>query len=304
VEATVVVDGGAPVTVASIDDDADLWHALVLAVRDYLGKTGQRRAVVGLSGGIDSALVATIAAAALGPGNVTALLLPSRYSSEGSLTDARALAKNVGLGAAIEVPIGAAHDVLARTIAPALGAEPRGVADENLQSRVRGILLMAHANSTGDFLLATSNKSELATGYSTLYGDMCGALAVLGDVTKTRVYDLARWINAHPGAGGFRVAPIPEASITKPPSAELRPGQTDQDTLPPYDVLDAIIERYVDLEQSIDRIVAETHLDRRLVTETARRIDRAEFKRFQAPISPKVTARAFGRGRPFPLVMG
>jgi NAD+ synthetase len=276
----------------------DLYRALVLGIRDYCGKTGHRDVLVGLSGGIDSALTATRAAAALGPEHVPGVIMPSRYSSPGSIDDARALGERLGLPECERLDIESAH----RTLRDTLG-DVEGLTDENLQARVRGILLMARSNASGALLLATSNKSELAMGYATLYGDMCGALAVLGDVLKTQVYALARWINEHPDLAGFDRAPIPEPSITKPPSAELRPDQTDQDSLPPYDVLDQIVRRHVQLEQSADRIIAETGLDPALVQDIVVRIDRAEYKRFQSAIIPKVTQRAFGRGRPMPLVM-
>jgi NAD+ synthase/NAD+ synthase (glutamine-hydrolysing) len=195
------------------------------------------------------------------------------------------------------------------TIDPVLGEQVNGVPDENIQSRLRGLILMACSNATGGLVLATGNKSELAVGYATLYGDMCGALAVLGDVPKTQVYRLARWINDHHGSCGFRVPPIPESTIDKPPSAELRPDQKDEDSLPPYDdslppydVLDEILHRFVDLEQSVDRIVEETSFDEQTVRRMTRLIDLNEYKRKQAALIPKVTQRAFGRGRPMPIV--
>ncbi|MCP3903808.1 MAG: NAD+ synthase [Planctomycetes bacterium] len=276
----------------------DLYHALVLGVRDYCAKTRHADVLIGLSGGIDSALTATIAAAALGPAHVHGVIMPSRYSSPESIEDARGLEERLGLPACERLDIESAHGSMRGTL-----GEVEGVTDENLQARIRGVLLMARSNASGALLLATSNKSELAMGYSTLYGDMCGAVAVIGDVLKTQVYALARWINDHPADAGFDRAPIPERSITKPPSAELRPNQTDQDSLPPYEVLDAIVERHVQLEHAADRIIAETEHDPALVEDIVRRIDRAEYKRFQSAIIPKVTQRAFGRGRPMPLVM-
>jgi NAD+ synthase (glutamine-hydrolysing) len=281
----------------------ELFHALRVGVRDYCHKTGHRAALVGLSGGIDSALTATIAAAALGPGNVRGITMPSRYSSRGSIDDSKELAANLGLAGCDEVPIDAAHQGMREMLGSTLGEQREGLTDENIQSRLRGVILMAHSNATGALVLATGNKSEYAVGYATLYGDMCGALAVLGDVLKTRVYSLSRWINADPAACGFAKPPIPETTIAKAPSAELRPDQTDQDSLPPYDVLDEIITRYLDLEQSVTRIIAETGFDDTTVCRSARLIDAAEYKRYQAAIILKVTQRAFGRGRPMPIVM-
>lgn len=284
-------------------DTALLWHALVLGVRDYCRKTGFKRVVLGVSGGIDSALTATIASAALGPTNVLGVAMPGRYSSPGSLIDAHQLARNLGIEY-VEAPISEPHGVMSQMLQPvyrAIGADGQeyrnDLTDENLQSRLRGITTMAISNKTGALLLTTGNKSELAVGYCTLYGDMNGGLAVLSDVTKADVYRLSNWINAHPQAGGFTSAPIPESSITKPPSAELRPDQTDQDTLPPYDVLDEVVDRYVEYLQSPSRIIRETGFDEALVKRITRMIDNAEFKRKQMPIGLKVTSIAFGRGR-------
>jgi len=290
------------------DDMSHLWRALVLGVRDYCRKTGFSRALIGVSGGIDSAVVAAIAAAALGPSNVLGVAMPSRYSSPGSVTDAKALADATGIGF-IEVPIREPHRVVTDLLQPAyraIGAPNAEVendlTDENLQSRLRGLSLMAISNKTGAILLTTGNKSELAVGYCTLYGDMNGGLAVLSDVPKVDVYRLARWVNANAAACGFARAPIPESTITKPPSAELRPDQKDQDSLPPYEVLDAVIERYVEKMQSPSRIARETGIDAALVAKIARMIDGAEFKRKQMPIGLKVTGVAFGRGRRRPVV--
>lgn len=281
----------------------DLFQALVLGVRDYCRKTGHTDGLVGLSGGIDSALTATIAVAALGAEHVHGVMMPSRHSSPGSITDARALATALGMRDPEEIGIDAAHGALGSALVDADGVAPENLADENIQSRLRGLILMARSNAGGALVLATSNKSELAVGYSTIYGDMCGAMAVLGDVLKTRVYQLSQWINRNHAACGFGAPPIPEASITKPPSAELRPDQTDQDSLPPYDVLDAIIERYVEHDEAIDRIIAQTGLDADLVREMAALIDSAEYKRQQAAVIFKVSQRAFGRGRPMPIVI-
>jgi NAD+ synthase (glutamine-hydrolysing) len=294
--------GPVAVEVPEVDAMDDLFQALVLGVRDYWHKTGHRTVVIGLSGGIDSAVTATIAAAALGPENVTGVMMPSRHSSVGSVEDAAALASGLGLDRTETIPIESLHRGFHDALVEALG-EPEGIIDENIQARVRGVLLMAFANAIGALVLAPSNKSEAATGYSTLYGDTCGALAVLGDVLKTRVYELAEWINAHPERCGFTGPPIPRRSIVKAPSAELRPNQTDQDTLPAYGVLDVIVERYVEREQSIAQIIEETDLDPELVRDVAGMVDRAQHKRDQMAPVLKVSPRAFGRGRPMPIAM-
>jgi NAD+ synthetase len=290
------------VAVPDIDAMDDLFQALVLGVRDYWHKTGHRRVVLGLSGGVDSALTAAIAAAALGPENVTGVMMPSRYSSPGSVEDAAELATNLGLARTETIPIESLHEGFHQALGEALGAAG-GITDENIQARVRGVLLMAFANAVDALVLVPSNKSEAATGYSTIYGDSCGALGVIGDVLKTRVYELAEWINAHPEQCGFARPPIPRRSIVKAPSAELRPNQTDQDELPPYDVLDPIVERYIEREQSIAQIIEETDLDPKLVRDVTSMIDRAQHKRDQMAPVLKVTARAFGRGRPMPIAM-
>ena len=282
----------------------EVFGALVLGVKDYCRKVGHAQVLLGISGGVDSALTATIASTALGPDNVIGLMLPSRYTSPESRRDAVAVTRNLGLSRLDEVSIESAHIAMQEALAAVLPADgTHGVVDENIQARLRGVLLMAVSNAIGALVLATGNKSELATGYCTIYGDMCGALAVLGDVTKTRVYQLARWINENHAECGFGHPPIPVASIEKPPSAELRPGQTDQDTLPPYEILDQLVERYVELEQSPQRIIDETGFDEDLVRETLAVIDRAQYKRDQAAIILKVTARTFGRGRPMPIAM-
>ncbi len=281
----------------------ELFNALVLGVRDYCHKTGNKRVVLGLSGGIDSAVVASIAAAALGSRNVTGVLMPSRYSSAGSVDDARALEANLSLAKCPQLPIESVHHAIEEVIKEHLHDQAAGITDENVQSRVRGILLMAFSNASNGLVLATGNKSEIATGYTTLYGDMCGALFVIGDVVKTRVFELARWMNENYKECGFEKPPIPDGSITKPPSAELRPNQTDQDTLPEYEVLDEIVQRFIEQEESADQIAALPHLDTDLVMKTTRMIDLAQYKRDQAAIVLKVTPRAFGRGRPMPVVM-
>ncbi len=284
-----------------------LWNALVIGVRDYCRKTGFSSCLLGLSGGIDSAVTACIAAAALGPGRTLGVAMPSRFSSEGSVTDAQSLADALAMRM-LTIPIEDGHAAMERTLAPAfaeLGADPiHGVTEENVQSRLRGLILMAISNKTGAILLTTGNKSELAVGYCTLYGDMNGGLAVLSDVTKQDVYRLAEWINANHAQAGFRQPPISRSCITKPPSAELRPNQTDQDSLPPYDTLDQIIERYVERRESPRRIVAETGFDPALVRRIVRLIDVNEYKRKQMPVGLKVTSLTFGPGRRRPIAQG
>lgn len=287
-----LADLPAPITPRITDEVADIHDALVLGIRDYLGKCGFRQAVVGLSGGIDSAVTAALAVQALGPENVTGVAMPSKYSSDHSLEDAAELARNLGIGFHV-VPIEPAVSAMTQMLTPAFGFPPHGVTEENLQARLRGVTLMAFSNQSGALVLTTGNKSELAVGYCTLYGDMCGGLAAISDVPKTDVYRLAAYINRH------RVV-IPTRTITKPPSAELRPDQTDQDTLPPYDILDAILERYIERYQSLDEIVAEG-FDRATVEYVARLINRNEYKRQQAAPGIKVTPKAFGRGRRVPI---
>jgi NAD+ synthetase len=274
---------------ASREEEA--WRALTLGLRDYMQKCGFRTAVLGLSGGIDSAVTAALAADALGPAQVTGIAMPTRYSSDHSLRDAEALARNLGIAYHV-VPIDAIFQSYLDALAPLLPGPP-GVAEENIQARVRGAVLMAHSNKHGGMLLSTGNKSELAVGYCTLYGDMCGGLAVINDVPKTLVYDLARYVNR-------RRPIIPESSITKPPSAELRPNQTDQDTLPPYDVIDAVVEGYVERGLDLEALVA-TGLDRAVVADVIGRIDRNEYKRRQAAPGLRITSKAFGVGRRFPI---
>ncbi len=292
-------------------EDEQLFKALVMGTRDYCRKTGFKKAVLGISGGIDSALTAAIGAAALGASNVTGLALPSVYSSDHSKSDAYDLAKRLGIRCAT-VPIAGPVDghravidpLFAGMELPTLGAKLPDLTEENLQSRVRGTILMAYSNRTGAIVLTTGNKSEMAVGYCTLYGDMNGGLAVLSDVGKQLVYKLSRWMNANYKACGFSVPPIPEGSITKPPSAELRPDQKDQDSLPPYEDLDQIIERYVERKQAPSTIVRETGLDEAVVRRIARLIDLAEYKRKQAAVGLKVTTVAFGSGRRVPIAQG
>jgi NAD+ synthase (glutamine-hydrolysing) len=274
--------------------DAEVWEALVLGLRDYIGKTGFQRVLLGLSGGVDSSLVAAIAVDAIGADNVVGVVMPSRFSSEGSKTDAHELAARLGirtLTIPIEGPFAATLDVLADPFADT----QFGVAEENLQARIRGNLLMALSNKFGWLVLTTGNKSEMATGYSTLYGDMAGGFAVIKDVPKTLVWELARYRNR---AAGREI--IPQAVIDKPPSAELRPNQLDTDSLPPYDLLDPILKAYVEDDRSVDEIVA-SGFDEALVQRVVKVVDRNEYKRRQAPPGIKITPRAFGRDRRLPI---
>lgn len=273
---------------------ASLYDALILGTRDYVQKCGFKRVVLGLSGGIDSAVVAAIAANALGPQSVVGVSMPSRYSSDHSQSDAAILAKNLGIELRT-IPIGPVHDVFESQLKPHFEAQAPGLAEENLQARIRGSTLMALSNKFGWLVLTTGNKSEIAVGYCTLYGDMCGGLAVISDVPKTLVYPLARFINERAGR-----EIIPSGSLTKPPSAELRPDQTDQDTLPPYGLLDAIIELYINEERSTDEIIAAGY-DAQVVQKVVRWIDMNEYKRKQMPPGLKVTSRAFGAGRRMPI---
>ncbi len=289
------------------DPMEELWRALVCGTRAYVQRTGHGGAIVGISGGIDSALVCALAVAALGSPNVLGVLMPSKWSSAGSVDDAHDLAQRLEIGT-LTLSIEGSHELLAGSLDAALQAKgPLGsaglvpVADENLQSRLRGLHVMAVSNSTGALVLSTGNKSEYAAGYTTLYGDMCGGLAPIGDVLKTDVWKLATWVNANHQRAGFARPPIPQQSVEKVPSAELRPNQTDQDTLPPYHELDAIVRHWVEEECSVQEVAQRSGLPLATVTQWTQAIDRAEFKRDQAPIILKVTARAFGRGRPMPL---
>lgn len=285
-----------------------LFKGLRLGVHDYLTKTGFAKAVVGLSGGLDSAVTAAIAVAALGAENVTGILMPGPYSSDGSETDAADLAERLGI-TTLHMPIDEGVRTIKHILDPAfdeigargLGDELPDITEENVQSRIRGLLLMAHSNRTGAMVLTTGNKSEIAVGYCTLYGDMNGGLAVISDVLKTQVFDLARWMNEHHDACGYASPPIPQSTIDKPPSAELAPDQRDDDSLPPYDALDQIIERYVELRQQPSRIAAESGLDADLVSRVVRMIDVNEYKRKQMATGLKVTHVAFGFGRRMPI---
>lgn len=288
-------------------DEADLFDALTLGVRDYLRKTGFNSALIGLSGGIDSALTAVIACAAIGPSRVHGLAMPSKYSSDHSIQDALDLASNLGMRCDIvpiqdgfeRLSIAADHYFESRGLAR-IGENLPDLTEENLQSRIRGTLLMAASNRTGSIVLTTGNKSEMAVGYCTLYGDMNGGLAVLSDVTKQWVYRLSRWINEHHGRCGFPSPPIPVRSIEKAPSAELRPNQTDQDSLPTYEVLDAIIAAAVEERKGAAAIVA-MGFDEHTVRRILRLIDIAEYKRKQAALGLKVSTVAFGSGRRWPI---
>ncbi|MBE7383450.1 MAG: NAD+ synthase [Leptolyngbya sp. SIO1E4] len=280
------------------DANAEMWSALVLGVQDYARKCGFSKAVIGLSGGVDSALVAAIATAALGAENVLGVLMPSPYSSDHSICDAEALVQNLGIHQE-KLPIGGLMAAYDQTLETLFADTEFGVAEENIQSRIRGNLLMAIANKFGHLLLSTGNKSEMAVGYCTLYGDMNGGLAVIADVPKTRVYRLCHWLNQHPHAvlspssAHLPRTVIPSNILTKPPSAELKPGQIDQDSLPSYDVLDDILERLVQRHEAVHDIVAAGH-DLQVVEKVIRLMSRAEFKRRQAPPVLKVTDRAFG----------
>jgi NAD+ synthetase len=273
-------------------DEELVYKALVLGLRDYFMKCGFKTAVLGLSGGIDSAVTACIAVDALGPKNVRGVSLPSQYSSQGSLDDARILADRLGIQYDV-IPIKAAFETTKTQLKPVFNGRPEDTTEENLQARLRGVILMAFSNKFGSLLLTTGNKSELAVGYCTLYGDMCGGLAVISDVPKTMIYRIAKWINREEEI-------IPLASITKPPSAELRPNQTDQDSLPPYEILDAILDAYVVQGKSSSEIV-ESGFDQETVRKVIRLIDLNEYKRRQAAPGLKVTSKAFGMGRRIPI---
>lgn len=278
--------------------DEDLWDALVLGVRDYIGKNGFPSVLLGLSGGIDSALVLAIAVDALGASRVRAVMMPSPYTADISWIDARDMAQRLGVRYD-ELSIIPEFDAFKAT----LGAEFRGLAEdateENIQARIRGTLLMALSNKFGSIVLTTGNKSEMATGYCTLYGDMAGGFAVIKDLAKTTVFRLARWRNAHDPYGTGQT-PIPERIITRPPSAELRPDQTDQDSLPPYEVLDAILERYMENDDSIESLVAAGYAVAD-VERVTRLIKINEYKRRQAPIGIRVTHRSFGKDWRYPI---
>ena len=273
--------------------ESQVWSALVTGVRDYLGKNGFPGAIIGLSGGIDSALVLAVAVDALGADKVRAVMMPSPYTAEISWLDARDMAQRLNVRYD-EIDIAPMFDAFRASLAPQFAGLPEDTTEENLQARIRGTLLMALSNKTGAIVLTTGNKSEMATGYCTLYGDMAGGFAVIKDVAKTLVYRLAEWRNALGGEV------IPRRIITRPPSAELRPDQTDQDSLPPYDVLDAILARYMEEDQGVDQIVA-AGFDRATVERVVRLIRVNEYKRRQAPVGIRITHRAFGRDWRYPI---
>ncbi len=279
-------------SVLSLTGEAEIGRGLILGLRDYIDKCGFQDVVIGLSGGIDSALTAAIAAEALGPEHVTGIAMPSQFSSQHSIDDARALAENLGIAFHI-VPIASIYAPYETALDELFGEKKFDTTNENVQARIRGNLLMAWSNRTGALVITTGNKSELAVGYCTLYGDMAGGLALLGDVYKTMVYRVSRWINREREI-------IPESTLTKPPSAELRPNQTDQDTLPPYDVLDGILKLYIEEWLEVDAI-AERGYDRELVARVLKMVDTNEFKRVQAAPTIRVSSKAFGSGRDMPI---
>jgi NAD+ synthase/NAD+ synthase (glutamine-hydrolysing) len=274
-------------------EEEAMLEALTLGTRDYVRKCGFSKVVIALSGGIDSALVAAIAVRALGPENVTTLGMPSPYSSQGSIDDSRKLAKNLGIRYET-IPIDEVFSRFNHALEPVFANSKADITEENLQSRIRGTLLMAFSNKFNALVLTTGNKSEMSTGYCTLYGDMVGALAVIGDVSKTRVYDLCRWVNREKEV-------IPRAILEKPPSAELRPGQKDTDSLPPYEVLDPILEAYVEHYETPENIAAQQGVDVETVQAVVKMVERSEYKRQQAALVLKMTPKAFGMGRRFPI---
>lgn len=287
------VKGAAANRPAATRPEQEIYQALVVGLRDYMHKCGFSKACLGLSGGIDSALTAALACEALGAENVHGLTMPSEFSSSGSVEHSVELARNLGMKCET-VPIGAAFAQVKAAMAPVFGGLEEDVTEENMQARIRGVYLMSLSNKTGRMLLTTGNKSELAVGYCTMYGDMCGGLAVISDLPKTWVYTLSRWINRDREI-------IPWDTIEKPPSAELRPDQKDQDTLPPYEVLDAVLELYVEKHLSGTEIIENHGFDENLVRWVQRRVDLNEWKRYQAAPGLRVTSKAFGMGRRMPI---
>ena len=286
----------APALPLSEDDDTEAaYRALVIGTRDYVRKCGFSKVIVALSGGIDSALVAAIATEAIGAENVIGIGMPSPYSSSGSIDDSRRLAANLGIRLEI-IGISTLFSDFKQALEPLFAGTKSDITEENIQSRIRGVLLMALSNKFGALVLTTGNKSEMAVGYCTLYGDMVGALAVIGDLVKTRVYAVCRWLNRDREV-------IPSAILTKPPSAELRPGQMDTDSLPPYDVLDPILEAYVERYETPERIAREHGFSLDLVQQVVHLVERSEYKRQQAAPVLKVTAKSFGMGRRFPIAV-
>ena len=278
--------------ILALGEDEEIGRGLILGLGDYMRKVGFENVVIGLSGGIDSALTAAIAVEALGASRVTGISMPSQFSSEGSVKDARTLAENLGIAFHI-VPIAGIYAPYEQATDTLFGEHKFDTTNENIQARIRGNILMAWSNRTGAMVISTGNKSEMAVGYCTLYGDMAGGLSLLADVYKTTIYRIARWINREREI-------IPESTMTKAPSAELRPNQTDQDTLPPYDVLDGILKLYIEEWKEVDEIAAAGY-DRALVTRVLTMVDRAEFKRRQAAPTIRVSSKAFGSGRDMPI---
>jgi NAD+ synthetase len=279
-------------SVFAIEEDEEIGRALILGLRDYIRKCGFTDVVIGLSGGIDSAVCAAISVEALGAQHVTGIAMPSQFSSQHSLDDARKLAENLGIAFHV-VPIEPLYKPYATSFNELFGVEKFDTTNENVQARIRGNILMAWSNRTGAMVVSTGNKSELAVGYCTLYGDMCGGLDLLGDVYKTMVYRVAHWLNRQREV-------IPQSSITKVPSAELRPNQTDQDSLPPYETLDAILKLYIEEWKEVDDIAA-AGFDRDLVERILKLVDTNEFKRRQAAPTIRVSNKAFGSGRQLPI---
>ncbi|MBK6006552.1 NAD+ synthase [Ramlibacter ginsenosidimutans] len=283
---------------AQPDGDAELWHALVLGVRDYIGKNGFPGVLLGLSGGIDSALVLAIAVDALGADKVRAVMMPSPYTQDISWIDAAEMSKRLGVRYD-EISIKPMFESFKQALAKEFAGLPEDTTEENIQARIRGVLLMALSNKFGSIVLTTGNKSEMATGYCTLYGDMAGGFAVIKDVLKTVVFRLARWRNAN-DPFGTGANPIPERIITRPPSAELRPDQVDQDSLPPYEILDAILARYMENDEGVEQVIAAGY-DRATVERVAKLVRVTEYKRRQAPIGIRVTHRGFGKDWRYPI---
>ncbi len=294
VELSAAVDAVVPLATA----DAELWDALVLGVRDYLGKNGFKGAILGLSGGIDSALVLAIAVDALGADKIHAVMMPSPYTADISWIDSREMVKRLGVRYD-EIAIAPLFDGFKTALSDQFQGLQEDTTEENIQARIRGTLLMAMSNKTGAIVLTTGNKSEMATGYCTLYGDMAGGFAVIKDVVKTRVFDLARWRNLN-DPYGTGVQPIPERIITRPPSAELRPDQKDQDSLPAYEVLDAIIARYMENDEGVEALIADGY-ERADVEKVTRLIKINEYKRRQSPVGIRVTHRSFGKDWRYPM---